>query len=124
MQAIKTFEDACKKLNVDPTALPDFSILPEKHRKALLAHTKLVLIAEALNDGWKPNWEDSSELKYYPWFDMRAAPSGSGLSFDGDGRTYTFSDVGSRLCYQTDDIAAYAGEQFLDLYADYFLIAE
>ena len=93
---IKTFEDACKKLGITPKALPDVKTLPKQHIKAIVAHYKLVIIAEALNDGWKPNWKDSSEWKYYPWFDMS---SGSGLSCGDYDLLSSASTVGSRLCF-------------------------
>ena len=121
---IKTFEDGCKKLSINPANLPDCSMLPELHRKALLAHTKLIIIAQALNDGWQPNWNNWKEYKYYPWFDINSTPetpSGSGLSCDDYGRTYTGTAVGSRLCYKSREIAKYAGVQFLELYTEYFL---
>ena len=123
---VKTFQDACAELGLKPSdnLIGYVDVASSKDLFSIEAYARLIIIIRALNEGWVPDWTDSNQTKYYPWFDMRAAPSGSGLSFDGDGRTYTFSDVGSRLCYQTDDIAAYAGEQFLDLYADYFLIAE
>lgn len=122
---IKTFEDACKALNIKPESLPVVSALPEKHQKALVAHYKLVIIAEALNVGWQPNWNDYNEYKYFPWFEVEATkekPSGFGFSY-----SFTFYDVattgvGSRLCYRTRELARYAGEQFAELYKDYFLI--
>ena len=78
---IKTFEDACKALNLDPEqVLPIVSGVPEKHQKAIVSHAKLVIIAEALNEGWQPDWNDSGEWKYYPWFRMS---SGSGLAYYG-----------------------------------------
>ena len=42
MNEIKTFEDACKALKLDPEkVIPDFSMFPEKHQKAMIAHAKL-----------------------------------------------------------------------------------
>jgi hypothetical protein len=67
---IKTFEAACKALKIKAT-VPTFEEAPEKHRKAMLAHFKLVLITEALNEGWKPNWNNFNEDKYYQWWDMQ-----------------------------------------------------
>jgi hypothetical protein len=68
---IKTFEDACNKLGITPeTVLPDFSIFPEKHRKALIAIAMLFIITEALNDGWEPDFSNGNWDKYYPCFDF------------------------------------------------------
>jgi hypothetical protein len=93
MEKIKSFEDACSELKLDPIHVPDVSMLPEKHRCALIAHYKLIVIAEALNQGWQPNWNDHDEYKYYPWFEVEASkekPSGFGFS-------YTYCDTGTRI---------------------------
>jgi hypothetical protein len=122
---IKTFEDACAALQLSPTALPDFSMMPEKHQKALLAHAKLIIVAEALNAGWQPNWNDTDEYKYVPWFEIDASedkPSGFGFSGSYCDFWYSGARVGSRLCFRTRDLALYAGKQFEELYKDYFLI--
>lgn len=121
MPLIKTFEEACGHLLLDPaTAIPDFSCYPERHQKAMIAHSKLVLIAEALNDGWQPNWENSRQYKYYPWFSMSTAGVGFSCTYYVSWNSH--SCVGSRLCYKTSDIAKYAGTTFLDIYNDYFTL--
>lgn len=118
---IKTFKAACKKLQLDPEkCLPKVTGVPKHQQQAIIAHAKLVVIAEALNDGWKPNWKNDDEYKYYPWFDMS---SGSGLSFDVYDSRYSYSSVGSRLCFQTRELATYAGKQFKALYEQYFIIS-
>jgi hypothetical protein len=125
MKEIKTFEDACKKLGIDANNLPDVSMLPAEHQQAIIAHYKLVIIAQTLNDGWKPNWNNSSEYKYYPWFKIKASknvPSGSGLSYVDCDDWCTGSGVGSRLCYQSSELAEYAGKTFKKLYEQYFLL--
>jgi hypothetical protein len=125
MNKIKTFEDACKALSIDASKLPDVSILPQQHQDAITAHYKLVIIAEALNEGWKPNWNDRSEYKYYPWFEVKASknkPSGSGLSFHGCGGWRSCASIGSRLCFKNRELAEYAGTQFIDLYNDFLTI--
>lgn len=123
---IRSFEEACKSLGLDPANVPDVSMLAEKHRKAIEAHYKLVIIAQALNGGWEPNWNDRSEAKYYPWFEIEAdekRPAGFGFSdSDYDGWNAR-STVGSRLAFRTRELATYAGKQFQDLYKEYFLIA-
>lgn len=122
MNAIKTFEDACKALNLNSeSVIPDFSIFPESHQKAMSAHAKLIIITEALNEGWRPDWSDSDQWKYYPWFDMEASASG-GFSCVDYGHFWAISNVGSRLCFKSADLAKYAGTQFKDLYEEYFVI--
>lgn len=61
---VKSFEDACQVLGIS-TNVPEVKGLPRKHQKAIIANYKLIVIAEALNEGWKPNWQDSDEYKYY-----------------------------------------------------------
>jgi len=115
---IKSFEDACKALNVS-TDLPDFSMLSTEEQKAMTAHYKLTVIAKALNEGWKPKWENSDQTKYYPWFNMDQ--SDGGFSYNGYDDHCSGSSVGSRLCYHSREVAKYAGTQFEDLYKDYMI---
>ena len=120
MSTIKTFEGACKKLKLDPKkCLPDVKGMPKHHQEATIAHAKLVIITEALNDGWKPDWTNGNWDKYYPWFDMS---SGSGLSYDDCANQHSHSHVGSRLCFKSRDLAIYAANQFNDIYKDFFII--
>ncbi len=120
MAQIKTFEAACKKLKLDPKkCLPVVSGMPKHHQDPTIAHAKLVIITEALNDGWKPDWTNGKWDKYYPWFDMS---SGSGLSYGGFGAQRSGSHVGSRLCFKTAELARYAGTQFKKLYEQYFVL--
>jgi hypothetical protein len=117
---IKTFEDACAALGLDPNALPDFSMIPEKERGPLLAHYKLTVIARALNGDWQPDWSNGQWDKYYPWFEMERR--GVGFAYDACDHWYTISYVGSRLCYKSAELARYAGETFIELYKEYFVI--
>lgn len=81
---------------------------------------KIALIAKALNGGWEPNWLNSNEYKYYPYF--RKNPSGSGFSYNDFDYWNANTFVGSRLCYKTSDLAAYAGKQFEAIYSEYVSI--
>ena len=117
-ERIKTFEDACAYLGLNPIeVLPPETIYNAKY---LIACAKLAIITKALNEGWEPDWNNPNEYKYYPWFDMRS--SGGGFSFGGDVSARTWSNVGSRLCFKSRDLAKYAGEQFLDIYKDFMVI--
>lgn len=77
------------------------------------AYVMLTHIARIKNEGWKPDWNNSSEYKYYPWFDMR---SGSGFSFNDYGADRSCSFLGSRLCYKSRSLAESVGKDFLPIY--------
>lgn len=111
---IKTFEDALEETGRPD--VPDFSCLPSDMRKHFEALYKMEVITEALNEGWMPNWDNSNECKYYPWFVM--SPS----SFAFHDSLYDFSlasaGSGSRLKFKTSELAKYAGKQFVDIWKD------
>lgn len=117
---VKSFEDACQVLGIS-TNVPEVKGLPRKHQKAIIANYKLTVIAEALNEGWKPNWQDSDEYKYYPWFDM-SNPAGVGFSFTSDTASATGATFGSRLCLKNRELAIYFGQTFTDLFNDSLLL--
>lgn len=117
-ERVKSFEDACKITGDDPTM-----ILPypgdNDFEEAMNAVAMLFVICRALNEGWKPDWTNSNQPKYWPWFDMF---SGSGLSCLGCDHCYSLSGVGSRLCFKTSDLAEYAGKQFKSIYEKFFIL--
>ena len=117
---VKSFEDACQVLGIS-TNVPEVKGLPRKHQKAIIANYKLIVIAEALNEGWKPNWQDSDEYKYYPWFDM-SNPAGVGYSNTNSTASNTRANVGSRLCLKNRELAIYFGQTFTDLFNDSLLL--
>lgn len=117
---VKSFEDACQVLGIS-TNVPEVKGLPRKHQKAIIANYKLIVIAEALNEGWKPNWQDSDEYKYYPWFDM-SNPAGVGCSATSFTASNTAAKLGSRLCLKNRELAIYFGQTFTDLFNDSLLL--
>ena len=118
-RTIKTFEDACKKIRVT-TALPTLTNGCQELMKATVAAYKLMVIFQAINDGWIPDWNNSDQYKYYPW--LRVLSSGSGFSGSGCGFGYTVSSVGSRLCTDTYEKSNYMASQFEQEYKDLFLL--
>lgn len=121
-RTIKSFEDACAKENIDPTALPDVSMIPEDLRKPIINAYKLLIIFKTINNGWRPDWSKSSQWKYYPWYGVLS--SGFGFSDSGYGSDGTGTSVGSRLCTDTSEKALYIAEQFKTEYQEYFLYPE
>lgn len=109
-ERVKSFEEACSILNL---AVAD--VLGMYDTPDVAAYKKLKVIAQALNEGWKPDWLNSEEYKYYPWF--KANASGSGLSYYDFVIWYSDSSVPACLCYRTKELAEYAGKQFEDIYS-------
>lgn len=81
-----------------------------------IAYRLLKLIVEVLNEGWVPNWNDSSERKWRPYFYLDTP----GFRFDGAGFVHGYSCVSSRLCFKSEELALYAAKTFLDVYKDFF----
>lgn len=117
---VKSYEDACAILGIDPhTSMPDTSDCPKEDRKAYVAFHKLVVITRALNEGWRPDWSNTNQSKWFNWWwtkVMRASPVRS---------IYAPSDstasIGSRLCFKSEALADYAAETFKELYEDYLM---
>lgn len=112
---IKSFEDACAELELDPEEI--LAGFRETASKDEIAYRKLKIIAKALNEGWKPDWSNSNEYKYFPWLDY--SRSASGFVYSDTYCTCTDTSVGSRLCFKSKELALYIGEQFIDLYNEY-----
>jgi len=120
--AITTFENACERLGLDASAvLPDVSKIISLYQVKIIALVKLTVIAEALNKGWQPVW-DNKEYKYFPWFDLEANHNlgGSGISLGGIRSVLKLSrsSGGCRVVFKSEEIAKYAADQFLYLYKE------
>lgn len=116
MDRVKTLSDALKihgKPSKDIQWLLDYNGKDEVVRAAQ-KWLQATIICKVLNEGWKPNWKDTNEYKYYPWFYMDKA--GVGFSYYGCDYGHSSSAVGSRLCFKSSELAEYAGKQFLDIY--------
>lgn len=114
---VKTFADACVELGLNSNHFEvSVSFLLGRDFLSISAYAKLVIIARALNEGWEPNWDDSSEIKYYPWMKWQ----GSGFSDCNYGYSGTLTSVGSRLCFKSEELARYAAKQFNKEYNAFF----
>lgn len=114
---VKTVEDACEVLGLDPDCLWD-----ESEEADILAYKKLKVIVRAFNyldnnnEEWLPDYDNSNEYKWKPWFYMNKP----GFRLDAVGCGRAGSYAGSRLDYKSESIAKYGATQFLDLYRSYF----
>ena len=117
-QNIKTFSDACIAVGINE------ELFYQRHdylSNYLLNTAKLEIINRAINGEWIPDWTNSNEYKYYCWFDMSAS-SGFGFSDSDYDYVSSYSDVGSRLCYETREQAIYTTKQFIDEYKSVYII--
>lgn len=114
---VKTFEDALEETDRPP--VPEFLDAPEDLHPYLQAQYKAVIIAEALNEGWKPDRADDEEKKWFPWFYVRP------LEFSYGSTTFEYTVLNARctnrLCFKSEELAKYAGRQFPDVYKSLLL---
>ena len=110
---IKTFKDACNALDIDPDAVCNKGDTLDE-----AAYKKLKIIAKAINQGWVPDWDNTNERKWFPWFSLA-----SGFGFDDSGYSCGCSRtvVGSRLCFESEEKADYAGKQFTAIYEEFLI---
>lgn len=117
---VKTYADACAVLGIEP--MNEDVLTKLGFTKDEIAYRKLKTIAEALNEGWRPDWANGNEYKYWPWFVYNPATAGFAYASTCYTATTAATDVGSRLCYKTRELATYAGRQFEGIYNDFLLI--
>ena len=112
---IKTFEDACQELGICESDVFSESDTPDE-----IAYKKLKVIVRAINQGWEPDWSNTDQRKYYPWFEVLS--SGVGFSDSGFNFGYSPATVGSRLCFETKEKSDYAGKQFKEEYEQFLTL--
>ena len=109
----------------------------------MLAYLKLRIICAALNEGWEPQFTEN-EWRYYPWFYLytqseidemneekkrrcvlrsgNSSNASSGLAYASasSASSSSSSNVVARLAFKSEELAAYAGRQFAEIYADFY----
>ena len=93
------------------------------HFEALDALNKLFTIAQAWNimDGFVPDFSNRRQKKWFPWFTYEKATERFVFSSTVYTTASTFANIGSRLCFKTQERAEQFGKQFADLYNKVFL---
>lgn len=110
------------------------------------AYLKLCIIAAALNDGWQPKFTED-EYRWYPYFYLYTKEQYDRLDEDEKkdcrvvGRAYSnanvvggvvyayasyawscsYTGVGSRLAFKSEELAEYCGKQFIDIWMDFLI---
>lgn len=116
---VKSYEDACKVLGVEP--INEQNAKAQGFRPDEIARRKLETITAALNEGWLPDWNNTDEYKYYPYFYIQEDAKGKGsaglsCAITNYAATNTSTHIGSRLCFHDSRLAKYAGNHFANLY--------
>ena len=120
---VKTYADACAVLGIKET-LPNVGGLRPKDRPSVTAYYKLIVIAQALNEGWEPDWTNEDQEKWFPWFYFdreKNKIAGFAYAVADYAPTRTSASIGSRLCFKTEALCAYAARQFEPLYEAWLL---
>ena len=148
-ERIKTFEDAYKALGESHPYVVQYDQIfaclmdgEEEIPKDIIAYLKLRIIAAALNEGWEPQFT-KKEKRYSPCFvsytqkeigetdEEQKSHVAFRSSSNADASVgiacmstiYDSSDaiasIGSRLAFKSSELAKYAGEQFVEIWADY-----
>jgi hypothetical protein len=147
-ERIKTFADACRELGSDHPFVKAYDgYVSHIHQHDmndydLVAYLQLRIITAALNEGWEPQFT-KGERRWYFWYDLITKEqydklsakdksrvvyrsSVSAFSYGGvsyavasNDSSYTNTVIGSRLAFKSEKLAAYAGRQFAEIYADF-----
>lgn len=143
-ERIKTFTDACNAIGDEHPLVKEYLRVADGNiiLDDLYAYLKLRIIVAALNEGWEPKFE-KGEYRYFPWFYLYTkeqydelddeekwrcvlrsghnAYSGNGFVYcpAGSDASYSSTHVGSRLTFRSRELAAYAGRQFIEEWADF-----
>lgn len=148
-ERIKTFEDAVNAIGEDHPLVAQYKTINSAFKEAdnnlhLFAYTRLAIIAEALNEGWRPEYTED-EYRYYPWFGLytqeeyddmddedkeRCRFVGrsicSAIAYGGlvyadayYGSANSNAYIGSRLAFKSRELAIYCGKQFIEIWINY-----
>lgn len=144
-ERVKTFEDACEVLGNNHPFIQAYNCWENdgvNNQADIDAYLKLRIICAALNEGWEPKFTEG-EWRYYPWFllytqkeidemgeeeksrvvyrsgDLANAVGGVACAFANHGSSCAGTSIGSRLAFKSEELAKYAGEQFIEIWADY-----
>lgn len=116
---IKSYVDACNDQGITPLNISAFSALPSIDQVHAFASHRVTTVIRSLNEGWVPDWNNSSERKYYVWYQFG---SGVGFSYGVYGYDRSYSAVGSRLHFKSEELAKYFASQFINEINEYFII--
>ncbi len=119
---IKTFEDALNEAD-DDTRKQYLKSIDGFNTPDEVAYKQMKLITKVLRGDWEPDWDNQKQRKWYPWFVFSA---GSGFAFSTSIYycALTGANVGSRLCFQSEELSNYFGKQFINIIREFLTITK
>lgn len=145
-ERVKTFDDAVRELGENHPFVNIYDTVVTEYPDAgedVIAYLQLRIIVAALNEGWEPKFE-RGEFRWSPWYRLYTkaemeneldeeerrscrvvgrsyydASAYGGLAYASadDASSYSYTNSGSRLAFKSEELAEYAGKQFIDIYA-------
>jgi hypothetical protein len=125
---IKTFEDACKRLNINVNDFNenyenlDIGIYSNESYGGtninVLAHKKLIIIFAAINDGWFAKYGGDNYGRYCPYHIWNDELLKNEFKFSGNGIALSYFDI--RLFTNSKEKSDYIGLTFIDIYNEMF----
>ena len=148
-ERIKTFTDAVEELGSEHPLVKQYMAANgnEAFTRNTIAYMKLLIIAAALNEGWRPQFSEY-EYRWSPWFTLwteeelkekseewkakhkpvlfggpsnYGAACGLASAFSNSAWAHAYSHFSARLAVKSEKISDYFGNQFIDIWAEYLL---
>ena len=109
MEAINSFEDLCAKKGDKPEDILPWKNPINARQMAANDRERLDYIAEYIQDGWKADYANPAQDKWWPWYWYDKSKSAFVFSATNFYWSLTNADVGSRLSFPTDEAATFYG---------------
>jgi len=107
-----TYSKVCKALNEKEYTLKDFEFLSEEYRERQLATVQIHQIEKFFNQGWKADFKNRDQYKYYPYFEFEAS---GGVRFVGS-HYFRYLFDGTVAFYKDQKTSDFVGKTFIDIY--------
>lgn len=147
-ERVKTLDDAIAELGEEHPLCQQYRTIKWGYTSFpadMVAYAALRVITAALNEGWEPQFTED-ERRWFCWYDLiskedyddlsdeaksrcvgrsgYSAYAGGGLvcSSASSASSDSSTSGGSRLAFKSEELAAYAAQAFIDIYADFCFI--
>lgn len=114
-ERVTSYEAACAILGVTPLSVKDFEFLGKEKAAKKFSEHKITTGIEAINEGWKPDFDNESQWKHYVYFRNK----NNGFSFGVVCRFYC-SSCGADFYIESEEKANVIAKIFREDFINYF----